>query len=490
MIKEWYKSRLNSGKVEKIELPKVEVVPLLSRINKSLGLAKAMKDEDLSFIASDHSDTQKDRVDDTYHKVNSPQFQDFEDAMAGKASMLKLEDDDGKSVKVKHKIRNDTYQSRPYHAKTDMHSRVLPLSGWGIITTNNLYKEAGISDLCEEAAMSSVRHEGKDIPLAVVKFNRAHDKEGVEYSEIHNPHRDEDTVKVNETNPKFDQDNRFNIDPVKARKIGLMDYLTGNYDRHAKNILVRSQPDEKGYKSLLAIDHDRSFHYNKNSPGDPHEHYLKSAMSRILKNDAAIISTPEHDGHLVDWWNDKKVAIHDEMRRSLETIKDHNLRGYINSNFQTRYKTIDQWASNYNNTNDSFFASSEERRHTPTIPLHIIDPAHVQLIEQSLPQEKDKALSILISTLKENLEIDKKETLLHIARNYGKDLTIDGTIKFLQKHDSDQDVEDLRQYIKHALLSDLNKAAAVLRSNNELPKDNQFLTVFDIKKIKTMITGT
>lgn len=489
MFKEWYKSRLNSGKVDKIQPVKSDVVPLLSIINQKLDLAKSMKDEDLNIIASDHSSAQKDRVDDTYHKVNSPKFQDFEDAMTGKTPMVNIDTDKGESVKVIHKIKDDHYLSRPYHGKTDIHNRVLPLSGWGIITTNNLYKEAGLADLCEQAALSTIKHGGIEIPLTVIKFNKTHDKSGNDFLAKRKPHRDENTIKLDDSDVQLDQDNRFKVNPAHARKIGLMDYLTGNYDRNASNIMVRSQHDENGHKPLLAIDHDRAFHYVADETADPHEHFLRSAISRVLKNDAAITSTPEHDGHLADWWNSKKTDIHDEMRRSLESIKDHKLRAHINGNFQTRFKIIDQWATDYNKNPRSLFVSSETTRHTPVIPLDIIDPAHVQLIEQSLPERKDSALTLLIDTLKENLDPDKKETILHIAKKYGKQLNAEDTIKFLQKEDSNQDVIHLKTHIANLSLSDPQKVAAVLAANEGLPKDNRFLSPFYVNKIKKQLTG-
>jgi hypothetical protein len=135
------------------------------------------------------------------------------------------------------------------------------------------------------------------------------------------------------------------------------------------------------------------------------------------------------------------------------------------------------------------FVSSEETRHIPTILLDIIDPAHVDLIERSLPERKDSALNVLISTLKENIDPDKKETLLYIAKKYGKELSIEDTIKFLQKEDSNQDVIDLKAHIANLSLSDPHKVAAVLKANDALPKDNRFLSPFYVNKIKKQLIG-
>ncbi len=219
----------------------------------------------------------------------------------------------GVSPKLIHTIpsNNDDhdikYMAKPYHAPVEKWASKWakhPIKGWASLSTNKLFHAADMGDLVEE--IGGHMHNG--VPLVVSKFNP--EAEGT----YNNP--------------------QLNLKDVA--KIGIMDFLTNNQDRHNGNMMhVSGTP--------LAIDHERNLNYFDHKPGvtpgtiTP-QHALQqwdsSAARNIVKNDHII------HGDLVDWWNQNGHNIKNEMQKNLKFIKDPKVKSHIEDNFNQRWDLV------------------------------------------------------------------------------------------------------------------------------------------------------
>lgn len=158
-----------------------------------------------------------------------------------------------------------------------------------------------------------------------------------------------------------------------ALRIGLMDFLTNNLDRHHGNLLVRTAPikdsptQAKEIQQLMAIDHSRSFQYvnNHHHKWDPRAKVRRIAgMEDSLKpyltgksttSVSSFFQKPQtheeqqqflldHGRPLFDWWAKAGPAIRSAMHAQLSHIKDPEARAHIARNFFTRADWLDERA--------------------------------------------------------------------------------------------------------------------------------------------------
>jgi hypothetical protein len=259
-------------------------------------------------------------------------------------------DKNGISAKMVHELDSGDegptiYMAKPYHKNIESATKSWvknPILGWATMATKALFNAGGIGDKCEDVTA----HEHEGVPLTVHRF--AHDY-------IMGAHPRHSNI-IHQANRGSSQ---YSPDPVDIHKIGVMDYLTNNLDRHNGNILVRNHSDENGYHPPLAIDHERNMQYSKilregpqiyrprkdfstepayQAKETPFTYIVHSALSNLHHKD--VWSSHEN---LVDWWSKHGQKIKDEMESQVGNIKDEAIRTHVRDNFNNRWHQMNNW---------------------------------------------------------------------------------------------------------------------------------------------------
>ena len=174
-IENWIASRLHKAKPRKAQ--KVLDRPLSTKqlIAAEVALRKDIQDRDWSGIWMAHAPDQAKQVDHTYHEVNSkPVSKQYENMLS---SSSKVHDtmpefkDKGISSKMVHQSGDDIFMTKPYHDQ-----RHLPLAGFSIMTSHNLYHAGGLGHLVEDVSTHSINrlpHKGA-VQVTVHQFAKNH----------------------------------------------------------------------------------------------------------------------------------------------------------------------------------------------------------------------------------------------------------------------------------------------------------------------------
>jgi len=234
-------------------------------------------------------------------------------------------------------------------------------------------------------------HEHKGVPLTVHKFAHGYEMGAKSYNK-----------------------DKYQVNPTDIHKIGVMDYLTNNLDRHWGNLLV--SPDTtnvQGYNPVLAIDHERNMQYSKILREGPRAKWMASAdpeMSQVKETPMAYITKSAlhhlHRGaqgfsshhELVDWWSQHGQKIKDELESQVAHIKDPDVRNHVRDNFNNRWHKMNNWntamqadpeGDNMYDVSSLHHAFQDTRNSSPATPKITAK----QL--KSLPSNKKDALSAI-----------------------------------------------------------------------------------------------
>ena len=255
-------------------------------------------------------------------------------------------------------VGGESFMVKPYHeevgqAKMKKWTKHLH-QGWSEMTSQALYHAAGIGHLHQNVHVSE-----------------------------HNmgPGHEAEPALVVHISPEYKPVSSVGISPLgeqlqNVRKIGLMDYLMGNLDRHSGNLLIKPVNGEP-----LAIDHSRSFQYINTHKSkwdsekelsrlrdrgmeDSLEPYIEeSAISLLdpLPRNASLynpfgkrLSDKERynriDNHreqwqkVYDWFAQNSDKMSQVLDKRLEQIKDPVIRKHIKRNFNARKDQLDEMA--------------------------------------------------------------------------------------------------------------------------------------------------
>jgi hypothetical protein len=305
-------------------------------------LNKAVAPKDWKRVSNKHNPESELTVDSKPHLTQFPVHPEHLKMLNSEMvfPQHKLEEN-GIFAKMVHEIEDTeyphtptTYMAKPYHKKIESATKSWvkhPILGWATMATKALFNAGDIGHLCED--VSTHEHEG--VPLTVHKFAHGH-----------------------EMGAKSFNANKYDIHPSDIHKIGVMDYLTNNLDRHAGNVLIGDR-DEEGHHKVLAIDHERNMQYSKILRDGPRAKWMSSAdpeMAKIKETPMAYIDKSAlkylHNGrswysheNLVDWWSKNGRKIKDEMENQVGSIKDEAIRNHVRDNFNNRWRKMNNWAS-------------------------------------------------------------------------------------------------------------------------------------------------
>lgn len=319
-------------------------------MNKSEDLEKAVDESSWKRVSGKHFEDGSITVNHKAH-LEQPHAHDAYNKMLADPKVFKGKKDEmsGISAKMIHTPHGytenneftsyaepDTYMTKPYHRKPESHTRSWvdkPILGWATMATRNIYHAGDIGHLIED--VSTQEHQG--VPVTAHKFEKDHATLALDRSLM-----------------------TKNVNPDERQKIATMDYLMGNNDRHAGNMLVSNSSNTEGYHGLKAIDHERNFQYKQplhkvsavsgfrdHQNDTPYNFMTRPSLSLLNR-----ISNWHSHEETVDWWNKNKHKIKNQMEKELSHINDEDIRNHIRDNFNHRWEKLSNWADNLNSRQD------------------------------------------------------------------------------------------------------------------------------------------
>lgn len=230
------------------------------------------------------------------------------------------------------------YMVKPYHERAHLVSPSearrnpeavrLPIQGWAEMATQGIFGAAGYGHLYQQ--VHTVRHPDADVlvvrlPPQIHSLDKARSWHGGDK-------RWEPRIGGNTAN-------------LDVARIGLIDFLTHQEDRHEGNLV--------GDRSrMYAIDGSQGFDYGY---GELEPHLREKTGSPVgeitpahfLVNSALnhFGSTPEHHAQALSEWWVKRHDIRKEFDRHLVAIRDPEVRQHLARNFGARADLLDRAAS-------------------------------------------------------------------------------------------------------------------------------------------------
>lgn len=479
-INNWIAERFNktSPSIEELS-PSVVSRSTKEIIAEEIALQKAVKEDDWAILAEDHRGA-ADVLDHTYHSINSDISPKYNKAMfSGINSISKEKNPDGVSKKLVHKIDDDTFMTKAYSANRTtqtVRAEDIPLAGWAIMTSKNLYHAAGLKDLCEDVGtkLSKTKGSQEEIPTTVHKFSKGYI-----------PVREA----LDRDAPNKDIARSNTHDRLQARQIGVMDFLTGNEDRHGGNLMISMDSREDGKRNLLAIDHDNSFIYRDQSMYDS---YSRSAMHGYLKD--SILQKKEADG-LASWWTKSKGSLLDEMNNNLNSVKDRSTRIHLRENFTNRHNHISKWAEAHLKGEDTEGVHWPKGKVVEAHKFGQVGKQDIKTIKDSLPDNKEAALEMLMDLSKKSPSDGGHGEHIFAVKTVAMELLDDmppsDVIRFFGRNHHENRINAIKKDIIDIMIENHDKhrfnLISILEANKALPKESKFLNEFQSMAIRKRI---
>lgn len=286
MIINWYKIRIN---------PELESTDYL--------LNKKLDEKTLSnFVSRSHDSSSSIHFKPKNTTDNHQEFnQSIKDDKEYKPDYF----DEGYENKLVYNTPNGKFMVKPYN------STLHGMSGLASSVTKKLYDVSGLENNIENVKTHNLQTSLGQIPVNVHKFEN-------DVEPIKSSHK---------------------IDPVEANQIYLMDFLTGNPDRHLGNILVKKNPNNKGYNPLFAIDHSLSLNYDSDTDS------IQSVQAAHLPKAETNSSNINHMNSVASWWIHHSPKIQGSFIDEINSINNEPVRDGLISNFKNRHKAITDWAN-------------------------------------------------------------------------------------------------------------------------------------------------
>jgi ADP-ribose pyrophosphatase YjhB (NUDIX family) len=219
---------------------------------------------------------------------------------------------EGIDTKALYKHGDKSYMIKPSVFKWGNSTLNTPLSAWAELGSQNAYHAGGIGHLHQKSHATIAHGHFPDSHGLVI-----HMAPGVKELASATP---EEKEKL-KTHPDL-------------KKIGFMDFVTFNNDRHDSNLMIDSKGSPLGIDHSLSYGHDRdeASHENQDlwwqQPGDG----LGKGFKEAVKPDAATWN----------WWNNNKQKIIDAHHKHLDLIPDKDVRNRMRDSFDYRINAIDE----------------------------------------------------------------------------------------------------------------------------------------------------
>lgn len=324
-------------------------------------IEKAVNPKDFKSIVRASTPEGKNYVDHTLHLNEHPEehrdwVSGYRNEILGSPKVYKKlkKAQDGITKKVILTQNTPTgdaekFMVKPYHERVIKRIQgwqKFPVQGWAEMTNQALYHAGEIGHLHQKVHVSehNMGENNQAEPALVVRLEKGFTPIWKKMSES-----------TQDVYDKFSRKTKQD-----ALKIGLMDFLTNNLDRHGGNLMMADNGD------LKAIDHSRSFQY-VNNPNHKWEgrktlkgiHNLEDKISPyIVGSDTSVgvfVQRPinykermdllqDHAAPVFDWWGRVGNNVRDTMHKHLEAIKNPEVRAHIKRNFDARADWLDERA--------------------------------------------------------------------------------------------------------------------------------------------------
>lgn len=357
-------------------------------------LLKAIDDEEWARLMSAHNPGYADIVDHARHLgtppkelkalIESDKIHPANVVQGYNPATYTKENTEGIGAKIRYHIpHNDkvsTIQLKPYHKiperGTEYHSG-LPIAGWSTMATKALYHAAEIGHMAEN--VTTMEHKG--IPVTATKFSEGYH-----------------TLSALQTKLGEKTAHEPKINPLHLQQLQLMDFLTGQTDRHGKNLMISEEPDSSGHNKLLAIDNDRAFQYHQNlstmRTGAPksgealYDHPKYQSMYRALGTLRGQMPNYNEGNELMrQWWLKGRDKVMKTFLEHTQSLKDEKIAKHVVQNFTERFNAVNAWANNPDiHKKHGFFSPGHEIRakHIETIPridMSLPNPTQIGTVE-------------------------------------------------------------------------------------------------------------
>jgi ADP-ribose pyrophosphatase YjhB (NUDIX family) len=208
--------------------------------------------------------------------------------------------------------------------------------GWAEQTSQHLYDAAGVGHLHQASHLTSHGVPGAAEPALVVHLAPNHFT--MDEAKAADPDR------VHKMSTPENQE--------ALRRIGIMDFVTANHDRHPGNLMLgpTGRP--------LAIDHGQSFHndlmyadtgdetaeggYGEGEPDEWYKHLdsQDDGYDDLLRDNEALVHAGPMTPETFRWWTAAKPAIMARMDEQLQHIRDPEARERMRASFRHRVSNV------------------------------------------------------------------------------------------------------------------------------------------------------
>jgi ADP-ribose pyrophosphatase YjhB (NUDIX family) len=344
-----------------------------------LPLAKmAVDPAQLKGVARYHMPSGGDYVDDSQEGAAHPKQHEhlsglFQTKVLGSNEIVKRskfgEHPTGKAI---YDVQDDQggdhrFMVKPYHEKVTPRTRSWmrhPIQGWAEMTNQTLFHAAGIGDMHQKVHVARVPMAEHGRPPTA--HGRQEMADGVERPP------QENAALVVHMRPGFIPVGKFRdlkqfseVERQQAKKIGVMDFLSNNLDRHTGNLLLNPETGK-----MLAIDHSRNFQYRAPTKWgwDGREPDMLSNYFTTRDEETALdhvdppmrpVDDPDRwdvpEAHqrseagrhieewkpVMEWWEKNSGPVRRAMASRLKLVKDPKIREHVARNFAARADHLD-----------------------------------------------------------------------------------------------------------------------------------------------------
>jgi 8-oxo-dGTP pyrophosphatase MutT (NUDIX family)/predicted double-glycine peptidase len=252
------------------------------------------------------------------------------------------------------------FMIKPYHeavVKRIQAWQRYPVQGWAEMTHQALYHAGGIGHLHQK------------VHVAEHDMGPGHEKEPALVVHMTPGFKPVADAKIANSGLPWGLLSQNHADVIKptdqamkdVRKIGIMDMLTNNLDRHGGNLMINGDGSQ-----VLAVDHSRSFQYVNNHQykwdgrravqsvrdleDKLHPYIAQMTGGAIFRVDPYEKGYDEDHrrlrnyGETIEWWGKHGQKIRSAMYEQLKHLKDPKVRAHIRRNFDERAKWLDERA--------------------------------------------------------------------------------------------------------------------------------------------------
>lgn len=244
---------------------------------------------------------------------------DFDQAVSSSEHHKPKNMAEGYEDKLVYKTPNSTFMVKPYNSRVNN-----GLGGFSTSATKRMYEAAGLHNNIEDVKHHTLNTSIGEMPVMVHKF--ADNVESFNHS--------------------------HKIDPLIANKINIMDYLTGNTDRHIDNVMVNKQKDQKGYNNPIAIDHSFAFNYDHNTKSN--KDFLEGSTLGGFSDH--IDEDQNHAKNLASWWLNSAPKVKSSLIDEANGIKHDDWKNHILSSYKARHEAMTNWANDTLAGHEPFFS--------------------------------------------------------------------------------------------------------------------------------------